>query len=784
MFSPFDYPGPIAADQLDEQGYPALAEFFREHSSPVGPSLHKTIDEHGHHGKIQTPGPKLEVITNPHFTYASDMGSARGKKKPTFYLGAKGKGYLYGTIKPELHKRLVAELTEPKTELARELPNIPDTEFSPVKGLGGGLKSRFQSGNQIYQVFMKPLDNGHHSFSFEQLTAGPDQDEHGITGAGNAVHVMTQASAHFIHGLRKLQPAKVTFTAYEPSRQKLYDRMVAQLPKYAPEYELESSTPMVGGGIRYFVKRKKVELARGMIDGDEPSGPEGWIDEDGNFHENQPGPYGVRHGDTLTRLGYKNVGEGIRAGLMHLASPDGSQLLGHRSDRQYTPKQLGTLKKLAAKHSLEPAITTTSNGTVTTRSLKLSSVDRLWENIHKDPDARLILADHLEENGEPELAKFMRSKLTSHTSGYDYPSSSYGVVRPDKNQMYRGGKHDHPHIDRVMGGTSVIWLRTKHMEPRHYLQLENLEPNQAHNLAKEISGKLELAAEKAPAGGMVSNNQFYEGGKFLPRALKSIREVRNRKLAGKVKLNRDILAADPRVYADHLEENGYPGLAEFYRDHAQEAVHHPRIMDRWPRGIEESSHPVGIPPTLVRRAPMHHPDIDMMHIYAEPYSKDLKRVKIGVKGGPYHQGNMVPAELVEKMREEVSKKPLGLSRTEDLWNLMAENPHDEGIRGALADHLEENQQPGLAEFFRDHAKPLTDRTIKGVLDRYKGFYDAYISPYNKKADLNHPSISMLRVSTDIQPHRVTLGSPEIGYWHGAPHKELAEKIKSELMSPE
>ena len=172
---------------------------------------------------------------------------------------------------------------------------------------------------------------------------------------------------------------------------------------------------------------------------------------------------------------------------------------------------------------------------------------------------------------------------------------------------------------------------------------------------------LQLAAQKAPEGGMVSNNQFYPGGRFLPRALKSIREVRNRKLAGKMKLSRE---------SDNLWEN-------------------------------------------------------------------------------FHQ-----------------------------------NPHDDLARGMLTDHLEETGYPGLAEFIGNHAKLLDSDAMHKVLGRYGGHYDTYISPHNKKGELGHPNITLLRVSPHIHPHRVTLGSPDIGYWHGAPSKELADKIKSELMSPE
>jgi len=412
MFSPFDYPGPVAADHLDEHGYPALAELHREHGHTSGRYDHYDDYTRGHKELGRVGAPK--VFDSPYFDIFNYSKNPSDNSTYSVLMGKHGEGYRFFSKVPEdLKDRVLSELTG-RTDLARELPEVEGTTVR------NRYHANFSSGNNNYKVRMQPMDGlpNTHEFYFSQKDKNADEDI-GITGAGHAMETMTKAAAHLVKGLKTVQPKHVLITAKEPSRQKLYETMLKHLPRFAPEYERRQ----VSGKGKYLLVRKDMQLSRDMIDDDEPSGPEGWIDEDGNFHENQPGPYGVRHNDTLTRLGYKNVGEGIRAGLMHLGSADGSQLLGHRSDRQYTPKQLGTLKKLATKHNLEPAITTTSNGTVTTRSLKL--------------------------------------------------------------------KRD----------TKVT-------------------------LAAEVTGKA-----KAPAGGMVSNNQFYEGGKFLPRALKSIREVRNRKLS-------------------------------------------------------------------------------------------------------------------------------------------------------------------------------------------------------------------------------------------------------------
>lgn len=948
MSSLFDMPHYAAADHLEEHGYPALAELHRNHFASRAEDLGKFYDkfERGHKELGTMGAPKR--FDNPYFDILSYSKDTSGNGTYNSFAGKQGEGYhFFNKIPEDLKNRIISELTEPKAELARELPIVPDTEFSPVKGLGGGLKSRFQSGNHTYGVRFDETPHGTHHFSFEQLTAKPDEDETGITGAGNAMETMTKVAAHFIHGLRKLKPHQVVFTAAEPSRQKLYDKMVAQLPKYAPDYELDEALPDdQDGSVRYFVKRKKLELQKGWDGGDlggedqEISGPEGWITEDGEYHQNQPGPYGVRHGDTLTRLGYKNVGEGIRAGLMHLASPDGSQLLGHRSDRQYTPKQLGTLKKLAAKHSLEPAITTTSNGTVTTRSLKLSKatpphgwidkegkfynnadnpkgiashyealkhhgflgeqdtmdIDDAYEKAHaqglmhvssimgdlhghhpkldytlpmlsklkqlgkehglssvsvttktngkpgtrqlklsRHPLAKypMIYADHLDETGYPALAEFYREHAKKAVSTKFWNLHTKGGYRSLK--LLAPLKITHPDFSGAFEGSTGIVLGHR-AKGYHTGTIADMPEGLTDRIREELTRKLTLAAEKAPAGGMVSNNQFYEGGKFLPRALKSIREVRNRKLAGKVKLSRqedlsslfhnwqlhdrykygeggqpeypphkpknshnmiaaDILQENPDLPSSELHEflrNAKPGLPrlgehgitvrtgphknrEYGPEYRSQRNQESRpYLARRIKSLEDPS--IGI-----HRVYFHHdPKTGTSHIIAAMQTGGNENGEYPTRAYTWH----APATKEQLQALGAKSKRMKLSRQEDLWKAMADNPEDEGIRGVLADHLEENQQPGLAEFFRDHAKPLTDRPIKGVLDRYKGFYDTYITPYNKKADLNHPSISMLRVSTDIQPHRVTLGSPEIGYWHGAPHKELAEKIKSELMSPE
>lgn len=656
MFSPFNYPAPVAADHLEENGYPALAEFFREPAAPVSPAIQETIDKAGKHKKVSNFAdkaytPDTHALTHPYFSFAAlDTGDYKptedtydkdnylvpGKPARTrlpITIGKKGEGYVRGYADRELHQRILHELTG-RTDLAREIPEIPDDHFHPTVGLGGGLKSRFTSGEHTYETrFDKAGMGDHHIFSFEHLTAKPDQDEYGITGTGNAKHTLTQVAARFIHGLRILKPTKVTFSAEEPSRVKLYNRLITEIPKYT-DYE------GTGEGGRYTVRPKKLELQKGWDGGDdEISGPEGWIDADGNYHENQPGPYGVRHNDTLTRLGYKNVGEGIRAGLMHLASPDGSQLLGHRSDRQYTPKQLGTLKKLAAKHSLEPAITTTSNGTVTTRSLKLSKatpphgwidkegkfynnadnpkgiashyealkhhgflgeqdtmdIDDAYEKAHaqglmhvssimgdlhghhpkldytlpmlsklkqlgkehglssvsvttktngkpgtrqlklsRHPLAKypMIYADHLDETGYPALAEFYREHAKKAVSTKFWNLHTKGGYRSLK--LLAPLKITHPDFSGAFEGSTGIVLGHR-AKGYHTGTIADMPEGLTDRIREELTRKLTLAAEKAPAGGMVSNNQFYEGGKFLPRALKSIREVRNRKLAGKIK---------------------------------------------------------------------------------------------------------------------------------------------------------------------------------------------------------------------------------------------------------
>jgi hypothetical protein len=302
--------------------------------------------------------------------------------------------------------------------------------------------------------------------------------------------------------------------------------------------------------------REVMKLARGD---DSVHPAEGWIEEDGTHHANEDGEYMFRHLQTVRRLGYKNKKEAEAAGLMHVAADDG-QLLGHRDDQKYTGPQLITLKKLARLHKTEPAITTTSNGVVTTRTLKLARPQNpsyaekvLWPQI-RDEGARGVLADHLEELGDP-LHHVLRAPVTVDESRYNnWDSKLFGHIKdrgisltmwphrePGKVNariFTAGGQHAHHTVVPLDVAKEVVKYHhgniVKNYPPvREYTSREDYDavPTEKEFRTSEARRFLKMARSKAPSGGMIVNNQFYQGGKFLPRVFQSIKRVRDAKRA-------------------------------------------------------------------------------------------------------------------------------------------------------------------------------------------------------------------------------------------------------------
>ena len=58
---------------------------------------------------------------------------------------------------------------------------------------------------------------------------GPQQNKFGVTGTGHAKEVISQASRRFVGALQKFNPPLMTYSAEEPSRASLYERLTRNL---------------------------------------------------------------------------------------------------------------------------------------------------------------------------------------------------------------------------------------------------------------------------------------------------------------------------------------------------------------------------------------------------------------------------------------------------------------------------------------------------------------------------------------------------------------------------
>lgn len=139
------------------------------------------------------------------------------------------------------------DLARKPARLTKENYSHGDTTYTGWKTVGDNKYS--------FHLRPSPITPDKHVFMFVQH--GQDDKGTELTGAGNAMQVMGHAAAHLINGVRKLKPAKVTFDAKEPSRQKLYRRLVEKLPKYLPNYKTTEVSPG-----KWEMRDTKVALAR------------------------------------------------------------------------------------------------------------------------------------------------------------------------------------------------------------------------------------------------------------------------------------------------------------------------------------------------------------------------------------------------------------------------------------------------------------------------------------------------------------------------------------------
>ncbi len=165
-------------------------------------------------------------------------------------------------------------------------------------------------------------------------------------------------------------------------------------------------------------------------------------------------------------------------------------------------------------------------------------------------------ADALMEHGHPEhgealaaLASSPDSKLTK----FGYTTDARAIMQKDNVGGYQPhlltlSFHPDSHIQLGMfKGAGKGDYQVKKTTPELYNKLLSLYAPEAHKpkVAK-------LASYKSPAGGTIVNNQYFDGGSFIPKVLGKIRDVMTQWRAGRVtKSPKAKLARDPQYSRTH-----------------------------------------------------------------------------------------------------------------------------------------------------------------------------------------------------------------------------------------
>lgn len=150
-----------------------------------------------------------------------------------------------------------------------------------------------------------------------------------------------------------------------------------------------------------------------------------------------------------------------------------------------------------------------------------------------------ILADELDASGHSGVADRLRAghKLTTGIVQKSLPHSGFphkfsfirsyagGMMDPDRIELHKNYGSDSGGGYRAH--KLVLFSNGEPLLDRHF---DSSVPTIRFLESLPQEERLRLDRYKAPAGGTIINNQFYQGGKFLPKILESIRKVRNRKL--------------------------------------------------------------------------------------------------------------------------------------------------------------------------------------------------------------------------------------------------------------
>lgn len=80
-----------------------------------------------------------------------------------------------------------------------------------------------------------------HDVEFNDESGSTSKERFGVTGAGNAHEVFGKVVPSIVAYAQKMDPTVMSFSAAEPSRQKLYDRLVKTVARVLPDYKAVSA---------------------------------------------------------------------------------------------------------------------------------------------------------------------------------------------------------------------------------------------------------------------------------------------------------------------------------------------------------------------------------------------------------------------------------------------------------------------------------------------------------------------------------------------------------------
>lgn len=156
-----------------------------------------------------------------------------------------------------------------------------------------------------YAIEVTPMSGGSmagrgvraHDFVFTQENV-QGRESVGITGAGSASEVFSNVMAASVAYVKEHDPDAVTFSAAEPSRQKLYDRVVKTLAKVADGYVALSVNPIAtaenpNAGYRQYVvvKRENKDAAIELIKQRTGKDPKVLVNKDARWEVRELRPF-------------------------------------------------------------------------------------------------------------------------------------------------------------------------------------------------------------------------------------------------------------------------------------------------------------------------------------------------------------------------------------------------------------------------------------------------------------------------------------------------------------